>query len=1171
MTKKQKKVLLHGSGKEKIRLAFEYESTSSSLKVKGVDNKPIRGIISTLEDAYRFSRPPHLEKFFRTVPCPACKGLRLKPEALSVTFRGLKITDLAAMTVEEAWSFHDGLDLSGREALIGRDLVAEVKRRLSFLKGVGLGYLRIDRAASTLSGGEGQRVRLASQVGSGLRGVVYVLDEPSIGLHHRDNRRLIAMLEQLRDRGNTVFVVEHDRDMMLSSDYLVDIGPGAGRMGGKIVAEGPVPAMVRENETTTTAYLTGKKAIPVPEKRRPLDGGALVLKGARRYNLRNLDVAFPLQTKIVVTGVSGSGKSTLVEETLVRALRRKLGLGQNEDVGEHETLEGWERIDRVIDINQSPIGRTPRSNPATYTKGFDLIRDVFAQSPEARIRGYEKGRFSFNKKGGRCEGCSGAGAIEVEMQFLANVVIPCEECGGRRYNRETLEILYRGKNIQDVLAMSVEEALTFFTHHGKIRRILQTLDDVGLGYVALGQSSTTLSGGEAQRVKLAAELCRPETGRTLYVLDEPTTGLHFAAIRVLLAALDRLVDAGNTMIIIEHNLDVIKPADYLIDLGPEGGDAGGALVAIGTPETVAKNPDSATGAALAPLLGVQRPGQGKRTRKDRAKTSLGRAIATESLVIRGARKNNLKSLDVDIPHNKLTVITGVSGSGKSSLAFDTIFAEGQRRFVESLSTYARRFLSRLEKVPVDRIDGLAPAIAIDQRTSAGSPRSTVATSTEIYDYFRLLFARAGIPHCPLCGAEIRAWSPAAAAADLYRQNGWDRIFILAPLFRTGFSKKLSLDRANQFDALAPELLKQGFLRVLIDVKIFRLDTRDPLPDLSRVESIDLVVDRVARKEAPRSRLAESFETAFRQGHGAAAVRDLEAETHFYLEEAGCMECDFYLGELSPRMFSFNSHVGACANCEGLGVVEGCDPKKLIADPGKPLLGGAVQGKLGEWIARPGGFVETAVRSLGALFGFDPSIPWNKLPVTARNAVLHGEGVEGGILTVKRIRKTRTSKREYTYDVGWYGVLAWVETLYRNAHAGWRRNLLGRVMDVGGCPECNGGRLKREYLAVTVGGSNIQELSALSIDRALVFFKSLRLEGAACFVGKEILKEILNRLRFLQAVGLGYLTLDRSSRSLSGGEAQRIRLASQLGNRLVGVLYVLDEPTSVCTPATSIGS
>ncbi|MBU0753831.1 MAG: excinuclease ABC subunit UvrA, partial [Planctomycetes bacterium] len=975
------------------------------------------------------------------------------------------------------------------------------------------------------------------------------------------NQRLISTLKNLRDRGNTVFVVEHDREMMLASDHLVDIGPGAGRLGGKIVAQGPIPEVIDEYDTATTAYLASRRMVEVPEKRRACDQGFLKIKGATQHNLNNLDVDFPLKTMIAVTGVSGSGKSTLVEEILVRALRRKLGLSSKDAIGDHKDLQGWESIERVINIDQSPIGRTPRSNPATYTKVFDLIREVFAQCPEARTRGYDRGRFSFNKKGGRCEHCGGAGFIEVEMQFLANVVIPCEECVTKRYSRETLEIRYRGKTIHDILEMAVEEALGFFSHHPKIVRILATLNDVGLGYIALGQSSTTLSGGEAQRVKLASELCRPSCGRTLYVLDEPTTGLHFDDIKVLLNTLNRLVDRGNTMVIIEHNLDVIKVADHVIDLGPEGGEQGGKVVACGPPEALTLVKESHTGQALRSELGRKiETGVSpvKRARKTRPPINTGHA---RYLSIRGARKNNLHDVDVDIPHNALTVITGVSGSGKSSLAFDTIFAEGQRRFVESLSSYARRFLSRLDKVPVDRIEGLAPAIAIDQRSAVRSPRSTVATATEIHDFLRLLYARVGIPHCPKCDKEIRAWSPASAAEDLKMHDREDRALITAPLFRKGMTKPLSLARAEAFESFAPELLQQGFLRVMINRETFRLDEKAVLPEASKIQEIDLVVDRVSLKNARKSRLAESIETAFRHGHGAAAVHFPGAgPSLFYLEEAGCLSCDFELGELAPRMFSFNSIAGACTSCEGIGFLERCGLEKLIVEPSKPLLAGAVRGKLSEWMTKPGGFVQSAVEALGRLHRFDESTPWNRLSSAAKDAVLHGEGIPGNLLTITRKKKSASGRREYTYDIEWYGLLAWVEDSYRNATQGWRRKILARCMETGVCPACRGGRLKPEVLAVTVGGKNIQALCAMSIDEATAFFKALHLEGLARTLAASILKEINNRLGFLRKVGLGYLTLDRSSGSLSGGEAQRIRLASQLGNRLAGVLYVLDEPT-----------
>jgi excinuclease ABC subunit A len=550
-----------------------------------------------------------VEQFMSLSPCPACGGARLKPGSLAVTVSGKSIYDACRLSVSEALRFLRDLELTPTQALIGTRVIAEATERLRFLDDVGVGYLTLERAAGTLAGGEAQRIRLATQIGSGLVGVLYILDEPSIGLHQRDNRKLIATLERLRDLGNTVIVVEHDEEMMRAADHLVDMGPGAGEHGGRVVAEGSAEDLEAAPESVTGAFLAGRRRIEVPAVRRPARAW-IGVRGAREHNLRGIDVDFPVGAFTCVTGVSGSGKSTLVNEILLAALQSRLHRRARR-AGRHERIEGLEHLDKVIAIDQSPIGRTPRSNPATYTGVFDHIRELFSMTPDARARGYRPGRFSFNVKGGRCEACKGDGTITIEMHFLPDVYVPCEVCRGRRYNRETLAVRYKGQTIADVLDMSVEEAVEFFRPVPRIHRRLQTLHDVGLDYVRLGQPATTLSGGEAQRVKLSSELSKVATGRTLYVLDEPTTGLHFADIEKLLDVLGRLVDAGNTVVVIEHNLDVVKCADWIVDLGPEGGEAGGAVVATGTPEAVAADPASHTGAHLAPLL-VRAAADGRR-------------------------------------------------------------------------------------------------------------------------------------------------------------------------------------------------------------------------------------------------------------------------------------------------------------------------------------------------------------------------------------------------------------------------------------------------------------------------------------------------------------------------------------------------------------------------------
>ena len=540
------------------------------------------------------------ETFMNITPCSACKGQRLKPGALAVTVGDKNISEVTTLSIERLQKFLDELQLTETQQLIGNQILKEIKARISFLMDVGLDYLTLARATGTLSGGEAQRIRLATQIGSGLVGVAYILDEPSIGLHQRDNDKLLATLKHLRDLGNSLIVVEHDEDTMLAADYIVDIGPGAGEHGGQVVAVGNAQEIMKNPNSVTGAYLSGKIRIPVPtERKKPT--GYLKVVGAQENNLKNIDVKFPLGVMTCVTGVSGSGKSSLVNQILYKRLARDLNRARTIP-GKHKRIEGLEQVDKVINIDQSPIGRTPRSNPATYTGVFDLIRDLFAGTPDAKARGYKKGRFSFNVKGGRCEACAGDGILKIEMHFLPDVYVPCEVCGGKRYNRETLEVRYKGKNIYDVLNMTVEEAVDFFENVPSIRRKMETLRDVGLSYIRLGQPSTELSGGEAQRIKLATELSKRSTGKTVYILDEPTTGLHFADVHKLTEILRRLSGDGNTVIVIEHNLDVIKTADYIIDIGPEGGDRGGTVVASGTPEEVAKNPDSYTGKYIASIL-----------------------------------------------------------------------------------------------------------------------------------------------------------------------------------------------------------------------------------------------------------------------------------------------------------------------------------------------------------------------------------------------------------------------------------------------------------------------------------------------------------------------------------------------------------------------------------------
>ncbi|MFY7954289.1 MAG: excinuclease ABC subunit UvrA, partial [Armatimonadaceae bacterium] len=723
-------LLLNGSGDAHI--VWEWKQRFGKIwKHSGKWEGVVPQMVAQFKKATAGPRRMQLEKYMRVVKCPACAGQRLNPQARNVRVGDKTLIELGGLSIGDLVPWLDRFEttLNPVQKQIAGELLKEIRARVGFLLNVGLHYLSLDRSAPTLSGGEAQRIRLAGQIGSGLVGVLYILDEPSIGLHPRDNQRLLNSILRLRDMGNTVLVVEHDEDTMRAADYLVDFGPGPGVRGGEIVAAG-LPADVLANPNSPTGqYLTGAKSIPIPAKRRDGNGKAIRVVGAKHNNLKDVTVDIPLGKFTVVTGVSGSGKSSLVNDVLREGLGSGVwGLREADDDSDdatsdtlnpipHTQIEGADAIDKVIDIDQTPIGRTPRSNPATYIKVWDEIRNLFAMMSDAKLRGYDAGRFSFNREGGRCEACEGNGANKLEMDFLADVWVTCPVCEGRRFNRETLQVRYRGRNIHEVLEMEVGDAVTHFENVPKVHAMLRTLHDVGLDYIKLGQPSPTLSGGEAQRVKLAKELCRRGTGKTLYILDEPTTGLHFEDIRKLLEVLHGFADQGNTVLVIEHNLDVMKTADWLIDMGPEGGSGGGRVVATGTPEQIASHPESFTGVALRPIRDVK-PTPSKSKKKSKAAAASPQPAIQKPqpeithIEVEGASIHNLKSVNASIPRNQMTVFCGPSGSGKSSLAMDTIYAEGQRRYVESLSSYARQFLGQVQKPKVEHISGLSPAIAI---------------------------------------------------------------------------------------------------------------------------------------------------------------------------------------------------------------------------------------------------------------------------------------------------------------------------------------------------------------------------------------------------------------------------------------------------------------------------
>ena len=749
LSEDQRHVVMYGS--DRLEVPFGKHPLESRLRWSGITARPrerghYKGLVPTIAEIVRRNRNKNAMRFARSRPCTTCGGARLRPTALAYAYGGHNIAEMAQLTVDALASFFAEPPPAGSEAVVA-PLVEQISGRLSLLLELGLDHLTLDRPTPSLSAGEAQRVRLATLVGGGLRGITFVLDEPSVGLHARDTHRLLGLLGRLRDAGNSVLVVEHDPAVMRAADWLVDIGPGAGSAGGRLLWSGTPAGLATvdpppgTSDSATRRFLTGESSVTRGRSaERRAGAGELTVHGARQHNLKDVEASFLLGGLNLVTGVSGSGKSTLVMHVLARALRQRLH-GSRQRPGDHDDILGGEHIDKVVEIDQAPIGRTPRSNPATYTKLFDRVRALFAATPEARAAGFGKGRFSFNNVGGRCEACQGAGVQTIGMHFLGDVAVRCEQCGGRRFNDETLEIRVRGLTVHDVLELSVRQAREIFGEDKVAARLLGALDDLGLGYLALGQPSTTLSGGEAQRVKLAAELARPATGRTLYLLDEPTTGLHDQDLLHLLAALDRLVDAGNTVIAIEHHVGLIRCADRVVDLGPGAGAQGGRVVAQGTPEQVAGVADSATGHLL---RGVdQTPA---RTRA----TGTEAEMAPAEIRLDHVRTHNLRGVDVCIPAQTLTVITGVSGSGKSSLAFDTLYAEGQRRFTETLSPYARRFMEQLPRPSLASASGLTPTIGISRRTLGANPRSTVGTLTELYDLYRLVYSRAGVAHCPAC-------------------------------------------------------------------------------------------------------------------------------------------------------------------------------------------------------------------------------------------------------------------------------------------------------------------------------------------------------------------------------------------------------------------------------------
>ncbi|HJS37069.1 MAG TPA: excinuclease ABC subunit A, partial [Burkholderiales bacterium] len=994
--------------------------------------------------AYKMHIRVLLSKYRAYTECAACGGARLKPDAMLWKIEGRTIRDLMLLPVSDVQRFFDSLQLPAPMDEATELLLGEMRTRLAYLGEVGLGYLTLDRQSRTLSGGEVQRINLTTALGTSLVNTLFVLDEPSIGLHPRDMGRVIQVMQKLRDAGNSLVVVEHDPQIMFAADRILDMGPGPGERGGEVVFFGS-PAELRGKSTLTAEYLAGRKRAESPRAPRRPENFLQVL-GAAEHNLKDLDVAIPLARLVCVTGVSGSGKSTLVQDVLYAALLKAKGK-PTEAPGRHRGLKGADAIGEVVMVDQSPIGKTTRSNPASYVGAFDAIRDLYARAPESKERKYTPGTFSFNSGNGRCPACGGNGFEHVEMQFLSDVYLRCPDCDGKRYRPEVLEVKVRGKSIAEALEMTVSEAVVFFKDHAEILARLQPLADVGLDYLRLGQPVPTLSGGEAQRLKLAGHLrTDPKSGSVpkLFLFDEPTTGLHFEDIAKLLRAFRKLLAAGHSLVVIEHNLDVIRAADWILDLGPEGGDAGGQLVCAGTPAEVMQHATSHTGQALREY--------DKQMGTVPICTKPVQMGTVPNIRIHNAREHNLKSIDVEIPRQRFTVVTGVSGSGKSTLAFDILFAEGQRRYLESLNAYARQFVQVAARPDVDAIFGIPPTVAIEQRTSRGGGKSTVGTLTEIHHFLRLLFVKLGTQHCPDCQVPIEPQSEDVIAARLMREHRGETVVMLAPLV---------VNRKGVYTDLAKWAAAKGYSQLRVDGKLLPLR---PFPRLDRFKEHSIELPVGYTKVTPRNEkeLRERLAKALEFGKGVVHVQTGKS-IQAYSTKRACPSCGRSFQELDPRLFSYNSRHGWCPSCVGTGL--------QLKDVG-----------------------------------------WDK-------------------------ERSRTGQEDHVLD-------SWIEWLEVDQD----------------CPDCNGKRLNPEALAVRWRGRSIADYGAQPVAQLAALFSGVRLQGREGEIARDLLAELRSRLGFLKEVGLDYLALDRSAPTLSGGEAQRIRLAAQLGSNLRGVCYILDEPT-----------
>jgi excinuclease ABC subunit A len=1119
-------VLLYGTEKKWTRMTF-IDSRTGAVHYEHVQ---WRGFIPEAKIRYHQAKSAQykrkMEALMEQTICQQCHGSRLQPYPASARLFDHTIFDLASMPISELLAFLSKISLS-KEQQFAEETFKNIISRLSFLEHVGLGYLTLTRATPTLSGGESQRVQLAAHIGGGLSGITYILDEPSIGLHPHDNEKLIESLHSLKDKGNTVIVVEHDPQTILAADWILDFGPGAGELGGTCLYEGSLQDFLPSQKSLTAAYLSGKKCVQRQHAKRELATPVLCLRGATLHNLKNVSVSIPLRKFVAVTGVSGSGKSSLILETLYPALS-KLLMGSQRQGGPFDVIEGVEHLQSVMHIDQTPIGRTPRSNPATYSGVFNLIRELFASLPESKARGWTSGRFSFNVREGTCPVCSGMGVVPINMDFLDEVWTPCEECHGKRFDEETLSVKFKEKNIHDVLEMTCHEAHEHFSSIPTIRHHLDILCRVGLDYLKLGQPATTLSGGEAQRLKIAKELARPSTGNTLYLLDEPTTGLHSHDLEKLLHVLHELVDRGNSVLVIEHNMELIKTADWIIDMGPGSGNAGGQIIIEGTPEAVAVS-QTPTGKALA-TIPIPRASNGTQGR------------ASTTIEVTGAKQNNLQQISVHIPKNAITALIGPSGSGKNSLAFETLFAEGERRYIESLSSYARQFVKQMPKAHVDTIQNLAPAVGIEQRRYASNPKSTLGTISEIYDYLRIYWAKVGIPHCPKTGAVIRSITKERVVDLILSWPANTPIIILSSYDIVGTSA---------LNAQIQKLRASGYIRFRIQDHLYNTDI-DTLPAFQPGTKIkfEVVIDRIKIGPDKKARLLESIGEAAKLGNGCFIVLQ-ENDERFFNLAFSVEETGESFPSITAQTLSFAHPQGMCPECRGAGSLLHLDLVSLV-NPSTTIRQ-FLYGWLNDELAKNSSL---SIDAFFSNFGIDPNKPLSQLSSKEKQLLLHGSS-------------TLITQKDPSCSYEWIGLQTVFDTLLNHPSKDIEEMSscledFSQSQKPTTCPACHGSRLNPLARNITIEGISIAQFCAMPISQASQWFSSVVAQRND-YELRFIISEIQQRFQTANTLGIGYLSLDRTASTLSSGEAQRSRLISQIGSHLSGILYVIDEPTAGLHP------